>query len=322
MNKDSDRSHLWKKIKKHKADLIVATIPREYFRSKDKPTRFFKDNEYVTGGYLAYLPRICTAVYDALLFHCNTETQSAFPGIETLLELTGEKNPNTVSTAVHILEHYGIIAVLRQAGRFGRSNLYVFQDVRYWKAVDKTKGRIKIKDWQTGRYQKNTGQDINSEVLASENDKLTNLNKNYPNELTHLMKSLSDRMNVNSKTHTRKSLAIPEGSAHSVIRTAYEGEIPVWRRNDSSVASAAQDQQDDIKIDNIQPDNAGELQKTEDINIDITETEITAIKREEDTINLDIIESQENGGKMVEDEKTIYLNDIRNEDIGPGSATL
>lgn len=311
MESNSDRSHLWKKIKKHRADLIVASIPREYFRPKDKPTRFFKDNEYVTGGYLAYLPRICTAVYDALLFHCNTETQSAFPGIETLLDLTGEKNPNTVSTAVHILESYGIIGILRQAGRFGRSNLYVFQDVRYWKAVDKSKGRIKIKDWQTGTYQKNAGLDINSGVGANENDKLTNLNKNYPNGLTNLMKSLSDKMNVNSKANTRRPLAIPDGSTHSVVQTAYEGDIP-WRRSE----------REDIKIDNNSPDNAGEMQIKDDINIDIIETDKTGKKREEDSINLDIIEPLENGEKMVDDEKTIYLDDIRDEDIGPGSARL
>jgi hypothetical protein len=315
MNGNPNHSNLWKKNKKAKADEIAALIPREYLRPKDKPTRLFMDNEYVTGGYMACLPRICTAVYNALLFHCNTETQSAFPGVETLLDHTGESNLNTVSTAIQILEHYGIILVLRKVGRFGRSNLYIFRDVNYWRAVDKSKGRIKIKGWQVGRYQNESQPDINSEEVKAKIDKLTNLNKNYPKELTNQIKSLADQMRINGR---KRPLAIPDSSTHSVFRSAYEGEdIPIWRRNQGFVANTAQEQREDIKIDMTEPANTVEMQENEDIKFDITDTEKTVEKRSGDDINIDIIEQAEKGEIMVDNEETIYLDDIRNDDIGP-----
>lgn len=319
MNWNPDHSSLWKRNKKAKADEIAALIPREYLRPKDKPTRLFMDNEYVTGGYMACLPRICTAVYNALLFHCNTETQSAFPGIDTLIDHTGEKNPLTISTSVQILEHYGIIMVLRKVGRFGRSNLYIFRDVKYWRAVDKKKGRIKIKGWQTGRYQNDSVPDIKSAEVKENIDKLTNLNKNYPKELTNQIKSLANQMKINGRP---RPLAIPDSFAHSVVRSAYEPEeIPIWRRN-QPVANATPEQRDDIKIDMTETENIGKMQENEDIKFDITDTEITGEKRAEEDINIDIIEPLEKGEIMVDDEKTIYLDDISNEDIGPGRATM
>ncbi len=65
------------------------------------------------------------------------------------------------------------------------------------------------------------------------------------------------------------------------------------------------------------------MQSGEHINIDINDPEITVEKRLVDTINLDTIEPLKNGEKIVADENEgIGLNDIRNEDIGLGTATF
>ncbi|MBU6426911.1 hypothetical protein KGQ27_01595 [Patescibacteria group bacterium] len=316
----------WKQDKRARAEEVAASIPAERFRTKDKPTRLFMDNEFVTGHYMSHLPRICTPVYNALLFHCNTETQVAFPGMETLLDYTGEKNPNTISTAVQILEYFGIIMVLRKVGRFGRSNLYVFQDVKYWRAVDKSEGRIKIRDWQTGTYQKKHWLDINSQGSAAEIDKLTNLNKNYPNELTNRMKSLADQMNINKKAEKprdiQRELAILQGSTHSVIRSAYEHDVTVIRQpeegNAIPVANATHMQREDINIDRKLTANTGEIQSADDINIDISETVKTDEIRLVNDINIDTIEGSEKGGKK--DDGSVFAPDMRDDDMSAGTA--
>jgi hypothetical protein len=65
-----------------RAASLLRDIPFDRLRPKDKPTRYFVDNEYVDGWYVAKLPRLCGAVLDVLLRHCNTETQGAFPSIK------------------------------------------------------------------------------------------------------------------------------------------------------------------------------------------------------------------------------------------------
>lgn len=285
MQSNQDHNNLWKKNKRARADRIVAGISSDRLRLKDKPTRLFLDNEYILAGYVEKLPRLCTLVYLGLLVHCNTETQAAFPGIEKLKKHTGERNPNSIATAIQILEHYNIITVLRSVGEgFGRSNIYLFLNVTYWLAVDNNKPRIKIKDWQEARYQNKDGGGINSVDKDDLVDTLTNLNKNYPKELTNQIRSLADQMRINKKP---ERLAIPRRSTHNFIQTAYEG-----------------------KILDTRPNSGGE---SSDINIDITDTEITAEKRSGDDINIDTL-GEISPKKAHFDDNSIELPDIRYED--------
>lgn len=271
MESNPYHSNSWKRNRKARADRAAAGVPRDRLRPKDKPTRFFTDNEYVLGGYQAVLPRLCTIVYNVLLTHCNTETQSAFPGIKTIKEYAGERNPNSIATAIQILEDHNIIAVLRNTGDgMGRSNIYVFLDVRYWKAVDKSGDRIKIKDWQKTRYQNKDGGDINSVSKDILVDTLTNLNKNYPKELTNQMRSLVDQMRINKKP---ESLAIPRRSTDNFIQSAYEDRIPNW-------VPPKEEPRIDINIDTTEPDKMGEKRSESDINID-TLGEISRKRAEE-----------------------------------------
>lgn len=285
MQSNQDHSNLWKKNKRARADRIVAGISSDKLRPKDKPTRLFLDNEYILAGYVEKLPRLCTLVYLGLLVHCNTETQAAFPGIEKLKKHTGERNPNSIATAIQILEHYNIITVLRSVGEgFGRSNIYLFLNVTYWLAVDNNKPRIKIKDWQEARYQNKDTGDINSVGKDDSVDTLTNLNKNYPKELTNQIRSLADQMRINKKP---ERLAIPRRSTDNFIQTAYEGKI----------------------LDTRPPS----YEESNDINIDTIDTEITAEKRSGDDINIDTL-GEISPKKAHFEENSIELPDIRYED--------
>ncbi len=289
MQSNQDHNSLWKKNKRARADRIVAGISSDRLRPKDKPTRLFLDNEYILAGYVEKLPRLCTLVYLGLLVHCNTETQAAFPGIEKLKKHTGERNPNSIATAIQILEHYNIITVLRSVGEgFGRSNIYLFLNVTYWLAVDNNKPRIKIKDWQDARYQNKDTGDINSVGKDDSVDTLTNLNKNYPKQLTNQIRSLADQMRINKKP---ERLAIPRRSTDNFIQTAYEGIIQDYRL----------------------PDNTGKLRESIDINIDTIEPDKNGEKRSGDDINIDTL-GEIDRKRAHFDENSIEPPDIRYED--------
>jgi hypothetical protein len=314
----------WKDRKRLKAERYAYDIPSERKRPKDKATRFFKDNEYVENYYLAKLPPLCTTVLDALLKHCNTETQMAFPSLETVMELVGEKNPRSTSRAIQILEEYGIIIVQRGLPGFGRSNLYVFQSSRYWKPINKNMKRIRISTWKP-TYQKSKADDIKSDEQASktnEIDTLTNLNNNSPKELNNRMRSLADQMSI----HKRQRLAIPNPSGNIDY-------VPPWRRDEGNLGKNrdkneppyAGEMQDDIPV------NTGKLRERSTINFDNIEPEITVEKRSEGDINIDNIQPLKNGEKRdeldeierkraEESEDSIYLPDIRNDDMSAGTA--
>ena len=137
------------------------------------------------------------------------------------------------------------------------------------------------------RYQNKDDSDIN---LSNKNipvDTLTNLNKNYPKELTNQMRSLVDQMRINKKPD---GLAIPRRSTDNFIQTAYEGRIPDYRL----------------------PDTTGKIQEI-DINIDTIETEITAEKRSGDDINIDTL-GEISRKRAEEMEDSINLPGIRYED--------
>jgi hypothetical protein len=310
-----------------RATSLLRDIPFDRLRPKDKPTRYFVDNEYVDGWYVAKLPRLCGAVLDVLLRHCNTETQGAFPSIKRIKKLTGENNPTSISKAIQILEDHGIIIVQRGQHGFGRSNLYAFQSSIFWKSLDEHSPRIKLSNWK-GRYQKSRNNDIkpdDNSVKSSEIDTLTNLNNNSPKDLNNRMRSLADQMRIHKRP---EKVAISEGSGNTWV--------PPWRRPDnkgnlgqnrdkSEPAYAGEMQDQSIPV------NTGKLRETNDINFDNIEPEITVEKRSGDDINSDNIQPLKNGQKKVEldeiernkaEEPTnpLYLNNIRDEDISAGSA--
>lgn len=298
-----------------RATSLLRDIPFDRLRPKDKPTRYFVDNEYVDGWYVAKLPRLCGAVLDVLLRHCNTETQGAFPSIKRIKKLTGENNPTSISKAIQILEDHGIIIVQRSQQGFGRSNLYAFQSSIYWKPLDEHSKRIKLSTWK-GRYQKGRNHDIKANDnlgKSSEIDTLTNLNNNSPKDLTNQIRSLADQMRINKKP---QRVAIPEGSGNTWV--------PPWHRPDNK-GNLGQNR------DNNAPVSTGEMQGESSINIDIIESVITGNLREANDNNSDIIQPLKNGektdtldeierNKAEEDKNSIYLPNIRDEDISAGTA--
>ncbi len=316
----------WKERKRMRATSLLRDIPFDRLRPKDKPTRYFVDNEYVDGWYVAKLPRLCGAVLNVLLRHCNTETQGAFPSIKRLLKFTGEKNPTSISKAIQILEDHGIIIVQRGQHGFGRSNLYAFQSSIFWKSLDENSPRIKLSNWK-GRYQKSRNNDIkpdDNSVKSSEIDTLTNLNNNSPKELNNQIKSMADQMRINKKP---QRVAIPEGSSNTWVppwhRPDNKGKLGQNRDNNAPVSTGEmQDQRN--------PVNTGKLRETNDINFDNIESEIAVEKRSGDDINSDNIQPLKNGEKTELDEiernkaeeltNPLYLNNIRDEDISAGSA--
>ncbi len=294
-----------------RAASLLRDIPFDRLRPKDKPTRYFVDNEYVDGWYVAKLPRLCGAVLDVLLRHGNTETQGAFPSIKRLKKYTGEKNPTSISKAIQILEDHGIIIVQRGQAGFGRSNLYAFQSSIFWKSLDETSPRIKLSTWK-GRYQKGRNNDIkpnDNSVKSSESDTLTNLNNNYPKELNNRMRSLADQMNINK----RQRLAIPNPSGNM-------NHVPPWRQAEpvgklDQIRENNENKRDDrssINIDTIEPVNTANLREANDNNSDIIQPLKNGEKRDE----LDEIERK----KAEEDINPLYLNNIRDEDISAGAA--
>lgn len=310
-----------------RATNLLRDIPFDRLRPKDKPTRYFVDNEYVDGWYVAKLPRLCGAVLNVLLRHCNTETQGAFPSIKRIKKLTGENNPTSISKAIQILEDHGIIIVQRGQAGFGRSNLYAFQSSIYWKSLDEHSPRIKLSNWK-GRYQKSRNNDIKpgeNSVKSSEIDTLTNLNNNYPKDLTNQIRSLADQMRINKRP---EKVAISEGSGNTWV--------PPWHRPDNK-GNLGQNRDNNAPVstgeiqDQSNPVNTGKLRETNDINFDNIEPEITVEKRSGDDINSDNIQPLKNGQKKAElDEiernkaeepiNPLYLNHIRDEDISAGSA--
>ena len=317
----------WKDRKRIKATSLLRDIPFDRLRPKDKPTRYFVDNEYVDGWYVAKLPRLCGAVLDVLLRHCNTETQGAFPSIKRLQKFTGEKNPTSISKAIQILEDHGIIIVQRGQHGFGRSNLYAFQSSIFWKSLDEKSPRIKLSNWK-GRYQKSRNNDIkpdDNSIKSSEIDTLTNLNNNSPKDLSNRMKSLADQMSI----HKRQKLAIPNPSGNM----NYKPYVPPWRRHEGNLGTI-RDKNEPAYAGEMQdpsiPVNTGKLRETNDINFDNIESEIAIEQRSRDDINSDIIQPLKNGekteldgierNKAEEPTNPLYLNHIRDEDISAGSA--
>jgi hypothetical protein len=151
----------WFERKTSNANKAYKQIDKTILRKKDKATRFFVDNEYVEKGYLAALPHQTTSVYIALIKHCNTKTQSAFPALKTLQKLAGIKNRNSLISSISLLEDLNIIQVVRTKGGVNCPNHYGFVNSNYWVEINPyyRKHKFRIKQYQKNRheYQKDDG---------------------------------------------------------------------------------------------------------------------------------------------------------------------
>jgi hypothetical protein len=207
----------------HKAKIteLQSQIDRSLLRGKRKPTRFFIENEFVNEGYMAKLPKLCTPVYCAILKHGNTQTQVAWPSMDTIQKLTGEKNRNYVVNAVRLLVECGIIGVVQSKTGFKTLNLYYFKSVDFWKSIAHITKRLKLKD-SFAQYPNVPLRSIRKRRNRSINvDTLTNQINNSPNSLTSIGDVLKKKM---QKWQPPESVAIQDPSGHSVVESAYEGQ--------------------------------------------------------------------------------------------------
>ena len=208
----------------------IDDMDRSRIRTKRKPSRFFVENEYVHGGYVATLPTACSKIYYVLSVHCNNETQVAFPSISKIQELSGCTNRNTTMKAVATLQEYGIVGILKTKG-FNMVNVYTFQATRYWKPIPGWKEKMeKYKNraqYQFTRHRSNKKPDYRN----SRDDTLTNLNDNSPNTLTNIKDILRQKMQEMGMPIPGEQVAIQEPSLHSVVGPAKQEPFPVIAGN-------------------------------------------------------------------------------------------
>lgn len=291
-NRKEEIAHQYHLKKIHELQLMV---DRSKLRGKRKVTRFFVDNEYVENGYMEKLPKLCTLVYQGLLFHSNTETQTAWPSFKTLTKHTGEKNRNYISNALRLLKECGIIGVVQCKKGFKTLNLYYFQATDYWISLDHITKRLKLTD-SLAQYPIVTLRSIKRRGVRRKNvDTLTNQINNNPNSVTSIGDVLKRQMHKWDKS---PGVAIQQGSRNTVVRTAYEGDVEI-----SEPHSEVPDT----------PDKKGEKTAIRSIQQDTTQfPEVTGNLREEN-IELDTTQLPQN---------ELSLEDISKEDIGLGNATL
>jgi len=94
---------------------------------------FWLDDEYLN-GYARHLGTTATCVYLCLCRHVDKE-QTCFPKMETIAKEIGTVK-NTVITAIHKLEEWGIIEVKREYDtekKKQKVNIYLLTDKTYWK---------------------------------------------------------------------------------------------------------------------------------------------------------------------------------------------
>ena len=230
-----------------------------------------------------------------LLFHGNTETQTAWPSFKTLIKHTGEKNRNYISNALRLLKECGIIGVVQCKKGFKTLNLYYFQATDYWISLDHITKRLKLTD-SLAQYPIVTLRSIKRRGVRRKNvDTLTNQINNSPNSLT----SIKDVLERQSHRWNRNpEVAIQEGSRNTVVRTAYEGDVEL-----SELHSDGPDT----------PVKNGEEMDIRSIQEDTAQFPVIAGNLREENIELDTTQ-------MRTDD--LALEDITKEDIGPGSATL
>lgn len=188
-------------------------INPDTLRNKKKPNRFVIDNEYVKNHYMAKFPPLCTLVLSALLVHCNTERQDAFPSILTIKEHTGCTNIRSVISALRILEAYGIVSIRRSKRGIKAVNVYFFRSARLWRPLSKDMKKIKLTDplpqWQNPVH--STGRKENYRTSTTAN--LTNLKDNYNNKIQNIGDILRERFKM---PEDPSKVAIPEPSSNTV----------------------------------------------------------------------------------------------------------
>ncbi len=162
----------------------------------------------------------------ALLVHCNTESQAAFPSITTIQELVGSKNRSSIIKAIRILEGYGIIGVTRADGMFNMVNLYTFHSSELWLPVPNWNRKIKISE-APPQLQKQYPRSYNKRPYRSDdNETLTNLRKNSPNSVTHIGDVLRGTMQKWQMPRSQESVAIQDPSGDTVVRQPNEVTFP------------------------------------------------------------------------------------------------
>jgi hypothetical protein len=208
----------------------IDQMDKSKLRTKRKPSRFFVENEYVHGGYVATLPTACSKIYYVLSVHCNNETQVAFPSISTIQEMSGCTNRNTTLKAIATLQEYGIIGIIKTKG-FNMVNVYAFQATRYWKPIPGWKekmDRYKNKaQYQFTPHRSNKRE----EYRSNRDDTLTNLRDNSPNNITSIKDVLKQKMQEMGMPIPGEQVAIQEPSLHSVVGPAKHEPFPVIAGN-------------------------------------------------------------------------------------------
>ncbi|MDP9249433.1 MAG: helix-turn-helix domain-containing protein [bacterium] len=123
--------------KKYKRPFSLEEDPgrNEQVRASVKPTRLYLDNEYFKNDYASIFPHSVTIVYCILAMFANHKTQTCFPSAQTMMELGGITNRNTLFRALQILERYDIISVIhRSKGRL--PNKYSLLEHYGWREVN------------------------------------------------------------------------------------------------------------------------------------------------------------------------------------------
>lgn len=264
------------------------------------------ENEFVEHGYMEKLPKLCTLVYCAILKHGNTETQVAWPSLTTIQDLTGEKNRNYVANAVRLLVECSILGVVQAKSGFKTLNLYYFKSVDFWKNIAHVTKRLKLKD-SVAQYPDVRLRSIRKRRNRSINvDTLTNQNNKSPNSLTSIGDVLRGRM---QKWQVPPSVAIPEASGHSVVRTPDSPDRSGELQDNRSIA------EDTTVI----PVNTGNLREPNSVETP-EETPLGSISF--DTAEPPLKNGEKTVGSAFETHTELSLDDITQEDLGPGTATL
>lgn len=162
---------------------------------------------------MAKFPPLCTLVLSALLVHCNTDRQDAFPSIETIKGHTGCTNIRSIISALKILEAYGIVNIRRSQRGIKAVNVYFFRSVRTWRPISKNMKKIKLTDplpqWQNSVQSAGRKPTYRTGSTAS----LTNLRENYNNKIQNIGDILRERFKI---PESQPAVAIPEPSSNTV----------------------------------------------------------------------------------------------------------
>lgn len=98
-------------------------------RPRNKPTRYWIDNEFIEKQYLAKFHASVSKVYAVLVRHANSRTQECYPSLATIAKKSGIVSRSTIISAIRTLERYAIIDVIRSPHK---PNHYLLRDCRTW----------------------------------------------------------------------------------------------------------------------------------------------------------------------------------------------